>query len=269
MFPFSSANTVLPSAARSDLSSPMLAGIKRSQLVAYVSSTRRTWGKLPIFVGQFLEGAGGPLGRCRSGTLAQKPKRGEHGERQGRAVWFAGDLGRLRDNALAEASSEGDIDRKVLRTLEQDARRTPEQVATLVGHSAERVATAIARLERSGIIRGYRTLVNWDRVAGERVVAFIDVSVSPQRDVGFEQVAARIYRHPEVRSVHLVSGGHDLRIVVEGSTMREVAAFVSEKLAPIDHVTATNTHFLLKAYKENNQVLIEEDTDDDRLAVAP
>ena len=103
----------------------------------------------------------------------------------------------------------------------------------------------------------------------ERVVAFIDVSVSPQRDVGFDQVAARIYRHPEVRSVHLVSGGHDLRVIVEGDSLHDVAAFVAEKLAPIDHVTATNTHFLLKAYKEDGEVLIDEPADDDRLAVAP
>jgi DNA-binding Lrp family transcriptional regulator len=174
---------------------------------------------------------------------------------------------RVRDETVAEAST--DTDRKILRALEQDARRTPEQVATMVGSSAEEVAAAIARLERSGIIRGYRTLVNWDRVAEERVVAHIDVSVSPQRDVGFDQVAARIYRHPEVRSVHLVSGGHDLRIVVEGSTMRDVAGFVSEKLAPIDHVTATNTHFELKAYKAEGQILVEEEADDDRLAVTP
>jgi DNA-binding Lrp family transcriptional regulator len=166
-----------------------------------------------------------------------------------------------------EATS--DTDRKVLRALEQDARRTPEQIAAMVGLTEAEVTATIARFERNGVIRGYRTVVNWDRVADDRVVAFIDVSVSPQRDVGFDQVAARIYRHPEVRSVHLVSGGHDLRIVVEGTTMRDVASFVSEKLAPIDHVTATNTHFLLKAYKENGQIFIEEAADDDRLVVAP
>lgn len=174
-----------------------------------------------------------------------------------------------RRGRVTEATGGRDTDRLILRALEQDARRGPDQVAAMTGQPAAAVAAAIARLEGNGVIRGYRTLVNWDRVAEERVVAFIDVSVSPQRDVGFDQVAARIYRHPEVRSVHLVSGGHDLRIVVEGATMREVAAFVSEKLAPIDHVTATNTHFLLKAYKENGQVFIEEETDDGRLAVAP
>ena len=170
---------------------------------------------------------------------------------------------------VTASSSEREIDRKVLRALEQDARRTPEQIATMVDADATAVAAIIARYEASGVIRGYRALVNWDRIQDERVVAFIDVSVSPQRDVGFDQVAARIYRHPEVRSVHLVSGGHDLRIIVAGSTMREIAAFVSEKLAPIDHVTATNTHFLLKAYKEDGTVLSEEPADDDRLAVTP
>ena len=168
---------------------------------------------------------------------------------------------------MADVTS--DATRRILRALEQDARRTAAQIATMVGLLETEVAEAIARCERRGIIRGYKTVINWDRAGDERVVAFIDVSVSPQRDVGFDQVAARIYRHPEVRSVHLVSGGHDLRVIVEGDSLHDVAAFVSEKLAPIDHVTATNTHFLLKAYKEDGQVLTEEPVDDDRLAVAP
>jgi DNA-binding Lrp family transcriptional regulator len=163
----------------------------------------------------------------------------------------------------------GETTRKILRALEGDARRSTAQVATMVGAPEAEVAAEIARLERNGTIRGYRTTIAWDRVLEERVVAFIDVSVSPQRDVGFDQVAARIYRHPEVRSVHLVSGGHDLRVVVEGTGIREVAAFVAEKLASIDHVTATNTHFLLKAYKEEGEILADEVGDDDRLAVAP
>jgi DNA-binding Lrp family transcriptional regulator len=159
--------------------------------------------------------------------------------------------------------------RKILRALEADARRTPADLAALVGIGADEAARIVVGLERRGVIRAYRTVVDWDRVSPDRVVAFIDVSVTPQRDVGFDQVAARIYRHPEVRSVHLVSGGHDLRVVVEGPTIREISAFVGEKLAPIDHVTATNTHFLLKAYKEDGLVLVEDEADDDRLAVAP
>jgi DNA-binding Lrp family transcriptional regulator len=139
----------------------------------------------------------------------------------------------------------------------------------LTGLPESDVAGLITRLEAQRVIRGYKTVVDWERLGDDRVVAFIDVSVSPQREVGFDQVAARIYRHPEVRSVHLVSGGHDLRIIVEAPTMREIAQFVSEKLAPIEHVTATNTHFLLKAYKEDGDILVEDAPSDGRLPVAP
>jgi DNA-binding Lrp family transcriptional regulator len=159
--------------------------------------------------------------------------------------------------------------RRVLAALVADARRDPARVAALAGLSPEQTAALIDQLERQRVIRGYRTVVDWDRLGDERVVAFIDVSVSPQREVGFDQVAARIYRHPEVRAAHLVSGTHDLRIIVEAPTMREIAQFVSEKLAPIDHVTATNTHFLLKAYKEDGDILAEDAAADDRLPVTP
>lgn len=159
--------------------------------------------------------------------------------------------------------------RRLLVALMADARRDAARLAALTGLSEERVTELVGQLERQRVIRGYKTVVDWERLGDDRVVAFIDVSVSPQREVGFDQVAARIYRHPEVRSVHLVSGGHDLRVIVEAPTMREIAQFVSEKLAPIEHVTATNTHFLLKAYKEDGNILIEDASADDRLAVAP
>ena len=159
--------------------------------------------------------------------------------------------------------------RRLLTALAADARRDPSRLASLTGLPEDQVATIVARLERQRVIRGYKTVVDWERLGDERVVAFIDVSVSPQREVGFDQVAARIYRHPEVRSVHLVSGGHDLRIIVEAPSMREIAQFVSEKLSPIDHVTATNTHFLLKAYKEDGDILVEDAPADDRLPVTP
>ncbi len=159
--------------------------------------------------------------------------------------------------------------RRLLRALIADARLDADRIATLTGASTASIQEQIAELERRRIIRGYKTVVDWERLGDDRVVAFIDVSVSPQRDVGFDQVAARIYRHPEVRSVHLVSGGHDLRIIVEAPTMREIARFVSEKLAPIDHVTATNTHFLLKAYKEDGDILVDDVAADDRLPVTP
>ena len=159
--------------------------------------------------------------------------------------------------------------RKILAALERDARLTAAQLAVMVGADESEVTATVAAAERSGVIRGRKTLIDWERAGEERVVAFIDVSVSPQRDVGFDQVAARIYRHPEVRSVHLVSGSGDLRVVIEGPTIREVASFVAEKLAPIDHVTATNTHFLLKTYKEDGRIVVDEGSEDGRLPVAP
>jgi DNA-binding Lrp family transcriptional regulator len=185
-----------------------------------------------------------------------------------------------REHRLAEFNPNGEereegLDsrdpavRRVLAALVTDARRNPARIAELTGIAEEQVFALVSQLERQRVIRGYRTVVDWDRLGDERVVAFIDVSVSPQREVGFDQVAARIYRYPEVRSVHLVSGGHDLRIIVEAPTMREIAQFVSEKLAPIDHVTATNTHFLLKAYKEDGDILVEDVATDGRLPVAP
>jgi DNA-binding Lrp family transcriptional regulator len=169
----------------------------------------------------------------------------------------------------ARLNSNDPVVRRVLAALVADARHDPARIAALTGVDEDQVAALVSQLERQRVIRGYKTVVDWDRLGDERVVAFIDVSVSPQREVGFDQVAARIYRHPEVRSVHLVSGGHDLRIIVEAPTMREIAQFVSEKLAPIEHVTATNTHFLLKAYKEDGDILAEDVPADGRLPVAP
>ena len=136
--------------------------------------------------------------------------------RSGRGVWTA--VIRLSAACLA--------------ALVADARRDPARIAALTGIAEDQVVALVGQLERQRVIRGYKTVVDWDRLGDERVVAFIDVSVSPQREVGFDQVAARIYRHPEVRSAHLVSGGHDLRIIVEAPTMREIAQFVSGKAGP-------------------------------------
>ena len=159
--------------------------------------------------------------------------------------------------------------RRVLAALVADARRDPTRIAVLTGIAEDYVVALVGKLERQRAIRGYKTVINWDRLGDERVVAFIDVSVSPQREEGFDQVSARFYWYPEVRSGYLVSGGHDLRIIVEAPTKREIAQFVSEKLAPIDHVTATNTHFLLKAYKEDGDILVEDAPVDGRVPVAP
>jgi len=156
----------------------------------------------------------------------------------------------------------------ILKILERDAHATPEQIAAMTGRNAADVSNAIAEAEQQQVIRRYKAVVDWDRVDEERVLAFIDVGVSPERGTGFDDIARRIYRYPEVVSVYLVSGQQDLRVVVEGRSMKEVAFFVAEKLATIDQVRTTETHFLLKKYKEDGEIF-DEQAADRRLAVAP
>lgn len=156
----------------------------------------------------------------------------------------------------------------ILDILENDARMDPERIAAMTGLDAAEVRRQIEEWERTGVIRRYKTVVDWERYGAEKASAFIDVSVTPERGAGFDDIAARIYRYPEVRSVYLVSGGHDLRVIVDGANIKEVARFVAEKLATIDRVTATNTHFLLKRYKEDGDIFGESDQDH-RLMVAP
>ncbi|MDQ2731396.1 MAG: Lrp/AsnC family transcriptional regulator [Armatimonadota bacterium] len=163
-----------------------------------------------------------------------------------------------------EEPDDGDI----LSVLEQDARLSPHEIASMTGRTEEAVKTAIARLEEGGVIRRYKTVVDWDRVSAERVMAFVDVKVTPARNVGFDDVAERIYRFPEVRSVYLMSGDYDLRVMVEGRHIRDIALFVSDRLASIDRVLATATHFLLKKYKEEGVIFVDSESDD-RLEVSP
>jgi DNA-binding Lrp family transcriptional regulator len=157
---------------------------------------------------------------------------------------------------------------EILKILQRDARTTPAQIAEMIGRSEDDVRNIIADLEAKGVIRRYKTVINWEKVGVDKVFAFIDVKVAPQRGVGFDDVAERIYRYPEVHSVYLVSGQYDLRVVVEGESMKQVAFFVSDKLATIDRVQSTTTHFLLKKYKEDTD-LLEEVAEDSRLAVSP
>ena len=157
---------------------------------------------------------------------------------------------------------------RILRILERDARTPAEDIATMVDMQADEVRRIIRDCEAQKLIRSYRTVVDWERAGDESVIAMIDVRVSPAREVGFDDVAARIYRFPEVESVYLVSGGYDLHVVVKGPTMKDVALFVAEKLATLDRVNSTATHFLLRAYKEAGVVLVEPE-EDRRLSVTP
>jgi DNA-binding Lrp family transcriptional regulator len=166
--------------------------------------------------------------------------------------------------------------RQILELLERDAQLSHDTIATMTGLPVEEVSTAIAAWEQSGAIRRYKAVVDWDVVyhgtdedaSREEVTAFIDVSLVPARGVGFDDVAARIARFAEVRSVYLVSGGHDLRCTVTGRSIRAVSDFVSQKLSTIDRVRATATHFVLKTYKRDGDSFVAAEPDH-RLPVTP
>ena len=157
-------------------------------------------------------------------------------------------------------------ERRILEILERDARTPPADIAAMLGLDEAQVRRVIRDCEQKKIIRRYKTIVDWDKTGDQSVLAFIDVRVSPAREVGFDDVAARIYGYPEVLAVNLVSGGYDLQVVVRGPSLKDVAMFVSEKLATIDRVNSTTTHFLLRRYKEDGEVLVEPE-EDRRLAV--
>lgn len=166
------------------------------------------------------------------------------------------------------AHKNTDKDLEILELLAKNSRLTSAQIATLLDLTETEVEQTITQLENNGTILSYRTLINWDKVDKERVLAFIEVKVTPQRGVGFEAVAERIGRYPEVKNLYLVSGLFDLAVLVEGRTMKEVANFVATKLAPLEGVTATTTHFVLQTFKEEG-VILSDGEKDRRLVVSP
>lgn len=157
---------------------------------------------------------------------------------------------------------------QLLRLLERDASIGLEQLATMLGSTATDLAGRLNDLESSRVIVRRKAIVNWERTGQEQVAALIEVRVSPQRDVGFDSIATRIAKYPEARSVSLVSGTYDLAVEVVGRTMKDVANFVSEKLAPLDGVQGTTTHFLLRRYKMDGEVF-DEPGPSTRLPYAP
>lgn len=158
--------------------------------------------------------------------------------------------------------------KEILELLEINAKLTENDIAIMLSMDVEEVRRQIRELENNKVILRYITLVNWEKIGEEKVYAMIEVRTTPQRDVGFDAVAERIYRFPEVRSVRLVSGTYDLAVYIEGRTMREVSHFVATKLATIEGVVSTTTHFILKTYKQDG-VIIEDDEEDRRLVVSP
>jgi DNA-binding Lrp family transcriptional regulator len=157
---------------------------------------------------------------------------------------------------------------ELLRILQTNARESHENIARMLNLPAEEVRRRIAEYEKSGVIRGYEAILNEDRLDLEKVTAVIEVKVTPQREGGFNTIAERISRFPEVNSAYLMSGTYDLLLFVEGRTLHEVAAFVSERLSPLEGVLSTSTHFMLKTYKRFG-VLMHQDTPDERLTVSP
>lgn len=158
---------------------------------------------------------------------------------------------------------------EILEILEVNSRLSPVSLAKMVGLSEEEIKVIIEKLEGKRIILDYMTTVNWHRVDGhEGVKAMIDVKVAPKRGVGFDEIASRIYRFKEVKSVYLMSGAYDLSVVIEGRSMSEIAHFVSEKLSTLDSVLSTTTHFILKKYKHDGKIF-EQDDEDKRIVVSP
>lgn len=159
---------------------------------------------------------------------------------------------------------------EILRILERDARATPDQIARQTGRSADEVSRLIKEAEEKGIIVRYKTVINWNKLlAEESVTALVEVKVAPQRDVGFDAIAQRIYRYPEARSIYLMSGTYDLLVQLAGPSLRHVSAFIAGKLAPLEAVQSTTTHFLMKRYKEDGDILEGIPDDPRRLPVAP
>lgn len=158
---------------------------------------------------------------------------------------------------------------KLLQAMENQARLSVTDLADILNSSEEEVAETINTLEKEKVICGYHTVINWDKANKDNVMALIEVSATPERDCGYDKVAKEIYRYPEVSTCYLMSGRSEFTVIIKGKTMREVADFVGQKLAPIEGVTGTVTCFVLKPYKVEGVVMEEEEEQPERLVVTP
>ena len=154
---------------------------------------------------------------------------------------------------------------KILTFIEKNSRVDLGELAVVLGASEESVINELSAMESEHVICGYHTIIDWDKVGIEKVTAMIEVRVTPQRGMGFDKVAERIYNYPEVNSVYLISGGFDLMVTIEGKTLREVSQFVSEKLSILDTVLSTKTNFILKKYKDHGTVIAASEKDERQL----
>ena len=157
---------------------------------------------------------------------------------------------------------------ELLSIIEKNSRIDFSELAVLLGTSEEVVLSEISNMENEGIIRGYHTLINWEKTSIQKVTGLIEVKVTPQRGRGFDNIAERIYNYPEVKAVYLISGGYDLLVILEEKSLKEIASFVSDKLSTLDSVLSTATHFILKKYKDHGTILNKK-TKDEREVITP
>ena len=155
---------------------------------------------------------------------------------------------------------------EILKLLEGNARLTAAEIAVMTGRDETEVASAIRTLEEEKVLLGYGAIVNWERTERDPVTALIEVSITPQRGLGFDRIAARIYQYPQVKSCYLMSGGYDLMVIIEDESRRAVASFVSDRIAPLESVVSTRTHFVLRKYKMQNTIF-DGTGEDDREAI--
>ena len=151
---------------------------------------------------------------------------------------------------------------KLLKLLSKNARYKNEDLAAMTGRTEQEIQKEIAQMENEGLIRGYKAVIDWERMDSAYVSAIIELKVTPKAGLGFEEVARRIMKYPEVESVYLMSGGYDLSVIVKGKTFQEVALFVAKELSTIDSVISTSTHFVLRRYKEMEVELVGSGSDD-------
>lgn len=151
---------------------------------------------------------------------------------------------------------------EVLKLLSQNAKYTPEDIATMLGITENEVKNIIKELEKDGVIRGYKAVIDWEKLDGAYVSAIVELNVVPKVGLGFEEIAEKIMKYREVEAVYLMSGDYDLNVIVKGKTLQDIAWFVQKELATIDSVTSTATHFVMRRYKEMDVELITGPTDD-------
>ncbi|GAB6170691.1 Lrp/AsnC family transcriptional regulator [Paradesulfitobacterium aromaticivorans] len=160
-------------------------------------------------------------------------------------------------------------DRKLLSLISQDCRLTPAELSVHTGLSVEYISERIRKWEEDKVIVQYHPLIDWEKAGDEKVSALIEVKVLPQRGYGFDKIAKRLQKYPQIKTVFLMSGAYDLALLIEGQTMQEVAMFVAEKLATLEHIQSTATHFVLRRYKQDGLELMNQEETAQRLVVSP